>query len=196
MKLSDENKKVSEFNDSQWFGYGVHKVQLGLFELGGTEEGEKEYIEITVMDPEDGEITDTARVWFTTEAAANYSFNALRQIYVHNAPEKAKDAARDTFDAIPDTEKLVELLNEKLIGKEAWFTKYPSPTRTYVNQTGETKKSIDKNVLGYEPKLKPELLPKTDEVIDDIDIDKPITAADLGGEEAKGDAAAGIPKGW
>lgn len=194
MKFTDETKE-DKFNDGKWFDYGVHKVQLGLFELGGTDEGEKEYIEITVMDPEDGDRTDTARVWFTSEAAANYSFSVLRQIYVHNAPKDKKDAARDTFDAIPDTEKLVELLNEKLIGKEAWFSKYPSPTRTYLAADGTTKKSIDKNVYGYEPKPKPELLPKEDEVAE-VDVDKPITAADLGGEEVTGDAAKNIPKDW
>jgi hypothetical protein len=185
MKFTDENKKETEFNDN-YFKYGVHKVKLGQFELGGTEEGEKEYLEITVIDPDDGELTDTARVWFTTEAAINYSFNTMRQIYVHNAPEKAKDAARDTFDEITDTEQLLKLLNEKLIGGEAWFSKYPSATRTYVNSSGETKKSIDKNIYGYEPKPKPELLPKEGE------------ETPLNGKDASGDAdvAGGIPKDW
>lgn len=186
MKFTDDTKQ-DNFNN-QYFDYGVHRVLLGQFELGGTEPGEKEYIEITVMDPDDGEITDTARVWFTTEKAANYSFNVLRQLYVHNAPANAKDKARDTFDAIPDTKKAVELLNEKLIGKEAWFSKYPSPTRTYEAADGTIKKSIDKNVYGYEPKPRPELLPQSlrgDDVV-----------ADMGGEEATGDAAANVPKDW
>lgn len=187
-KLSDDDKTVNEFKND-YFDYGVHKVLLGEFENGGTGDGEKEYIEITVMDPEDGEITDTARVWFTTDKAANYSFNVLRQIYVHNTPEAKKDQARDEFDKLLNTDEIVALMNEKLIGKEAWFSKYPSPTRTYVDKDGNTRKSIDKNVAGYPLKEKPELLPQSlrgdDTVVDD-----------LGGEEATGDAAANVPKGW
>lgn len=190
MKLSDENKQVSE-NRGNWFPFGVHKVQLMMFENGGTGDGEKEYIEVSFCDPEDGDKTDTARVWFTTDAAANYSFNTLRQIAVHNASEKNKDKARDAVDAVKDTTELCELLNEQLIGKEAWFTKYYDPSRTYVNQAGETKKSVNKNILGYEPKLKPELMPKP--ANEDGD---PVTIEDLGGEELKGDAAKNIPESW
>lgn len=183
MKFTDETK---EEKTNKYFDYGVHRVLLGQFELGGEGEGEKEYIEITVMHPDDGDITDTARVWFTTDKAANYSFNVLRQIYVHNAPKNAKDKARETFDAIPDTAKAVELLNEKLIGKEAWFSKYPSPTRTYTAQDGTIKKSVDKNVYGYEPKARPELLPENQS-------DSPLEGAeDVTGTEA----AENIPSDW
>lgn len=189
MKFTDEQKQVKEFSQN-WFGFGVHKVQIGLVENGGTEEGEKEYIEVTVMDPNDGEITDTARVWFTTDNAANYSFNTLRQIYVHNAPEDKKDEARDTFDKVADTDEITALMNEKLIGKECWFSKYPSPDRTYQAQDGSVKKSIDKNIYGYEPKEKPELLPKDGQK-------EELNKTFPGAEDAAGtDGAAGIPKGW
>lgn len=182
-QFSDEDKVVNEFSDQNWFGFGVHKVKIGLIEHGETENG-KEYVEFTVLG--DNEEEDTARVWFTTQKAANYSFNICRQIYVHNAPEAKKDEARDGFDALPDAEAMVAMMNEKLIGGECWFTKYPSPDRTYQAQDGSIKKSIDKNVFGYEPKLRTDLMPKDEQ--------KSALNALEGAEDITGtDAAAGIP---
>lgn len=157
MKFSDDNKQVSEQGDGNWLGFGVHVVALSGIEAGKTEAKGAEFVEFTVMG-ENGE-EDTARVWFSTDKAANYSFNIMRQIYVHCAPEAKKDAARAEMDAVNDSDEAVALM-QKCIGKKVWFTKYPNPTRTYVNQAGETKKSIDKNVLGYEPKLREDLMPK------------------------------------
>ena len=183
MKFNEENKKVSDFNGN-WFGYGVHKVTIGAIEVGETDDN-KEFIEVVLLG--DNEEEDTARVWFSSDKAANYSFNVLRQIYVHNAPEAKKDAARDAVDATSDTAELTALL-QKLIGKECWFTKYPSSTRTYVNQAGETKQSIDKNIMGYEPKLQADRIPKTDK--DALNETFP------GNETAKGEAAANVPDDW
>lgn len=158
-KFNDEDKVESGFSND-YLPFGITKVQLMLFEHGGTGDDESEYIEATVCDPKDGEITETARFWFSTDKSANISFNAIRQIVVHNAAEKDKGKARDAVDAVADCEELTALLNEKLIGGECWFTKYYDPTRTYQNKSGVTKKSVNKNLLGYEPKLKPELMPK------------------------------------
>lgn len=155
MKFSDDNKQVNEFSGGNWFGFGVHKVKIMLIENGGTGKDEKEYVEVTVVGNNGEE--ETARVWFTTDKAANYSFNVLRQIYVHNAPEPKKDEARTAFDALTTSDELVELM-QKCVGGECWFTKYESPDRTYTNQAGETKKSIDKNIMGYEPKLREDLI--------------------------------------
>lgn len=156
MKFSDDNKEVREF-DSNYFTFGVHKVQIAGVELAETDDG-KEYVEITVVDPADGEKTDTARVWFTTDQAANFSFNTLRQIFVHNTPEDRKDAGRQLFDKVADTTELVGVLGA-LVGKDCWFTKYHDATRTYVGKDGVNRKSVNKNIYGYEPKLKPELMP-------------------------------------
>ena len=163
MKFTDEHKTVKEFSDGNWFDYGLHKVQIGQIELGETDNG-KEFIEFTLLGENEEE--DTARVWFTTDAAINFSINVLRQIFIHNAPEAKKDEARDMFDAVGDTTELVKLLNDKLVGGECWFTKYQDPTRTYVAQDGSTRKSVNKNIYGYEPKLRPELIPKRDDVVD------------------------------
>jgi hypothetical protein len=188
VKFTDDNKQVKEF-ENNWLDFGVHEVIIGLVELGQTDAGQ-EYLEITVIGPNDEE--DTARVWFTTDKAANYSFNVMRQIYVHNAPEAKKDQARQTFDKVADTQQLEELM-QKLVGKgKCWFSKYPSPTRTYTAQDGTVKKSIDKNVYGYKPKEHPELLPKDSEAAKKDGV----TIEDLGGEPATGDAAANIPEEW
>ena len=193
MKFSDDNKVVSEFND-KYFGYGVHSVKISEVTLGGTGEGEKEFIEITVVDPDDLEITDSARVWFTSDKAINYSFNTLRQIFVHCAPEAKKDEARVMFDQIGDTTTLQQIM-EKCVGRQCWFTKYPSPDRTYTNQQGETKPSVDKNIMGYEPKLKVDLMPKGKDGITDLggeitrdNIDKVFPGAQEVPFESKGDA--------
>jgi hypothetical protein len=82
---------------------------------------------------------------------------------------------------------------QNCIGKKCWFTKYPDPKRTYEAADGSIKKSINKNIYGYAPKLREDLMPKQDTVAD-VDTDKPITAADLGGEDVSGDA--NIPDKW
>lgn len=177
MKFTDEHKTVKEFSDANWFDFGVHKVKIAQIELGETDGG-KEYLEFTVIGGNEEE--DTARVWFTTDKAINYSINVVRQIYVHNAPEDKKDAAKETFDSVADLEALHKLLNEKLVGGECWFTKYQSPDRTYTAQDGSVRKSVDKNIMGYEPKPRTDLLAKVDDVVD-LNSD---------------DAALNIPKNW
>jgi hypothetical protein len=192
MKFTDETKEVKEFSDNNWLGFGRHKVQIGFIEQGFTDddpENGKEYVEVTVLGPNEEE--DTARVWFTTDKAANYSFNVLRQIYVHNAPEDKKEEARATIDAVKSTEELVATLSEKLVGGECWFTKYPDPTRTYTAADGSTRPSINKNVYGYEPKERPELMPKDDQITKS-NVDKIFP----GSEPFPSEGATGIPKSW
>lgn len=156
MKFNDEDKEVREFS-ANFFKYGVHKVQISRVTLDETDAG-KEFVEFEVVDPENGEITDTARCWFVG-GATNISFNTIRQIILHNVPEARRDEMAGKVDSAPDTVALVGIC-QGLIGKECWFTKYPSPDRTYTAKDGTTKPSIDKNVLGYEPKLREDLLPE------------------------------------
>lgn len=183
-KFNDEDKVESEFNNN-YFGYGVHKVQLMLFTADHMEDG-REYVDVDFCDPNDGEKVDKVRMWFVG-GAAPISFNNLRQIAVHNASEANKEKARMAVEETADSEALVELLNDKLIGKEAWFTKYMDPKRTYIGKDGQTRKSVNKNLYGYEPKLNESLMPApADEQGNPL----------AGSTPASDDAKANIPKDW
>lgn len=182
--FNDESKAVKEYGD--YLGFGVHKVTFVLAEASETDAG-KPFIEVNFQTA-DG-IEDKARVWFVSDANANISFNTLRQIVVHNAKEADKDKARDAVDGIANTDDLAALMNEKIMGGELWVTKYYDPSRTYQNKSGAVKRSINTNIYGYEPKLRPDLMPKQDReqsgLLDGAEAVKPGSAA-----------AAGIPKDW
>lgn len=157
-KFSDSEKEEKSFN---YFEQGVHKVQISSLEFGFTEDKEeKEYCEITVVDPDNGEKTDKVRLWFHSEGARGFSFSTLRAIFVHNAPEDKKDEIREKFNAIKGTEDLEKACQKMLPGKEAWFSIYESDTRTYQDEKGNVRKSFDKNLTGYEPKPRA-VAPKT-----------------------------------
>jgi hypothetical protein len=192
-KFSDDDKTASEF--AERMPYGISEVQLVGATLGETEAG-KEYVEIGVVD-KDG-IEDSARVWFVG-GAAKYSFDTVRSIIVHIAKTDAdKEKARQAVEACPDTEALVEILNSKCSGGQLWFTKYYDPERTYTAQDGKTRRSINKQVLGYQPKLKPELMPKDsgDIVLKDLqDVMPGAERLDVP-FESPSDAGANVPKGW
>lgn len=148
--FTDEHK---EEMGGDFFGQGVHKVQIQTIEFGETEgDAPKEFVEFTVVDPENAERTGKARLWFHTDGAIKYSFNTIRTIFVHNAPEDKKDDVRAKFDALKNTEELDKACQKMLIGKEAWYSVYENPERTYPGADGSPKNSYDKNITGYEPK--------------------------------------------
>lgn len=153
-KFSDEDKEVKEFRDS--LPFGVSRVQLVLAEAGALDDG-REYIEVNVQ-AEDG-IEDSARCWFTG-GASNISFNTLRQVAVHQGKdEEEKQKIRDKVDAVKDSQELCDILNE-YIGGELWVRKEYDPKRTYQNQAGVTKRSVNTNLFGYQPAERPEFMPK------------------------------------
>lgn len=151
--FNDEDKQVREFKESMPFG--VNKVQL-TGAIAETSDNGKDYIEVGVVNA-DG-VEDSARCYFVG-GASNISFNTLRDIVVHQGKdEEEKAKLRDRVDAVKNSDELAEIVNE-FIGGELWLTKYYDPSRTYTTKNG-TFRSINKNVLGYEPKLKPELMPQ------------------------------------
>lgn len=182
--FDDDTKKVQEFKET--IPFGVSEVQFNGAIADQTDAG-KEFIEIGVVNKEG--LEDTARLWFVSEQSGNISFNTARQILVHAAKdEKAKAAVRDLADAVKDSQELCDLMNDKLAGAKFWFTKYYDASRTY-EANGQTRKSINKNVYGYEPRLKPELMPKpANEDGSPLDGATPV--------EPGSDAAAGIPDDW
>lgn len=179
-EFSTEAREFEGNGDSNWFGFGVHEVTIGEITEGTTDSG-TDFIEFILLG-ENGE-EDSARVWLT-EKSEKYSFATLRSIYVHCAPEEAKDKARVSFDKAADSSAVVDMMNDKCVGKKIWFTKYPDPKRTYQSTSGETKQSINKNIYGYEPKPRNDLIPKQDAVVE------------VTGDETDEDIAAGIPKSW
>lgn len=154
VKFSDDDKKVNEFSGGKYFEQGVHQVRISTVQLGTTDSG-KEFLEFGVVGmTDDDEREDSVRFWFSSPGAINFSFNRIREIFVHNADEDKKDATRTKFDAIADTEKLESACVKVLTGKEAWLSVYENKDRPYQNANGDTKYSFDKNLTGYEPKPK------------------------------------------
>jgi hypothetical protein len=178
VKFSDDDKKVSEFSGNKYFEEGVHPVKISTVDLDKTKDG-KEFIAFGVVDSmdADNEHEDEVRFWFSSPGAINFSFNRIREIFVHNSPEDKKDDTRKKFDAITDTEKLEEACRKVLIGKEAWLSVVQNPNRTYQNSAGETKNSFDKNLTGYVP------TPKKLSGDAPADNTKPITVTDDDGNE-------------
>lgn len=141
-QFTDEHKKEQSSN---FFPEGIHKVKIVAVEFGTTD-SDKEYAEFNVVDDDGRE--GSARMWFTTDAAIGFSFNVIRGIFVHNAPEGQKDKMRDKIDKLADTEALAKAC-EMLAGKECWYQVVQEGS--YINGQGDTKPSYNRNVFGYEP---------------------------------------------
>lgn len=135
---------------SKYFEEGVHKVKIAGAIMDKMDDG-REYVEIGVEGSE-GE-TAEVRMWLHSEKAFKFTMRTLQGIAVHNAKDDTqKDKIRQFFVGDFDDAKIKKVL-EKLDGYEAWFTVYQSD-RTYTNAQGETRHSYDRNIYGYEPKLK------------------------------------------
>lgn len=141
-------KEHKEEMGSNYFKPGVHKVKIEKVEFGKTQD-DKEFAEFSVVG-ENGE-EGQARVWFTTDKAINFSFNIIRGIFVHNAPENKKDEMRKKVDACKDTNEL-SVICVALSGKECWYSVFENPERTFTGKDGQLRNSFDRNVYGYEPK--------------------------------------------
>jgi hypothetical protein len=184
-KFSDEDKEVREFRES--LPFGVHEVQF-IGAIADVTEAGKDFIEIGMVNKEG--IEGAARVWFVG-GASNISFNTLHAIAVHQGKdEEEKEKIRKRMDKCVDTDEMVEVLNDVCgNGGKFWYRKEYDPTRKYQNANGETKRSINTNIFGYEPKLRPELMPaQADENGD------PLPGAEK--VEPGSDAAKNIPKDW
>jgi hypothetical protein len=85
---------------------------------------------------------------------------------------------------VKNPDELAQLMTEKCGGGELWFTKYYDAERTYQNTGGQTRRSINTNILGYEPKLKPELMPSKNDPL----ANTPLAGGEEVPFESKGDA--------
>lgn len=157
VKFTDEHKKERSTN---YFDEGIHPVLIESLEFGTTEK-QQEYAEFNVIDVDDPDRKGQARVWFTSDAAINFSLNILRGIAVHNAKTDAdKEKVKAAFAKLGDTSELAKMA-DRFRGMEAWYVVEKSD-RTYTNDAGEIKPSYNRNVLGYEPK------PKAPSVVDQV----------------------------
>lgn len=157
-QFNDDEKEVREFSDNIPFGITVVQVTGAIADVN---QNDKEFIEVGVIS-ENG-VEDSAKFWFTG-GASNISFNNLRTIAVHCAEtDELKEKARQAVDAVKDSQELADLISEICTGKKVWFTKYyDAKGSTFTNEYG-TFKSTNKNVLGYEPKLREDLMPQKTE---------------------------------
>lgn len=131
-----------------YFPEGIHTVKI-LGVTGGANENGKEYIEFTVGG-ENGE-EGTARMWFTTDKAINFTFNTIRTLFVHNALKGKEEAAKEMVNKVTNSEELIDVCNEALVGKEGFYVVEKSDY-TYTNQAGELKHGYNRNLYGYKPK--------------------------------------------
>jgi len=154
VKFSDDDKKVSEFSGGKYFDEGVFEVEITDVKLGTTEKDSREFLEFSVVGiEENSDRSDSVRFWFSSPGAINFSFNRIREMFVHAAEESKKDETRTKFDAIPDTDKLEAAAKKVLVGTQQWLKVEQNTSRTY-QKDGETKYSFDKNLTGYQPSLK------------------------------------------
>lgn len=147
---------MADFNDTHkaeqgaYFPEGIHKVTI-LGVEGGTNPNGKEFIKF-IVGGENGEEGE-ASMWFTSDKAISYTFNSIRNIFVHNATKGKEEEAKNLVNKVSNSEELVALCNKALIGKEAWYQVEKSDY-TYTNQAGEQKQGYNRNITGYQPKPK------------------------------------------
>ena len=126
---------------STGFTPGAHTVKIGLAE-GSKDSKDREIIKVTVIgeNEEEGEAT----LWLHTEGGAKMAVTKVLGILVHNVAEDKKatisDFGKRVFADVKepaDTKAhLLKILNEKLIGKEAFI--YAEPQEKY-----DTTKYVD-----------------------------------------------------
>lgn len=124
------------FKGGKGFTYGTHEVLVMLAEAKQkkTRANDKaEVIEVTVCDKVDEEKTAICTLYFHTEGGAKMSVAKVLGILVHNVGEEKKEVVRELgrrlFANIDDPVKArdiaAKLINEKLIGKEAYLVAEP-----------------------------------------------------------------------
>ena len=123
------------------FTPGAHTVKIGLAE-GGKDSKGREVIKVIVIgeNEEEGEAT----LWLHTEGGAKMAVTKVLGILVHNVAEDKKatisDFGKRVFANVKTPEEtkagLLKILNEKLIGKEAYI--YAEPQEKY-----DTTKYVD-----------------------------------------------------
>lgn len=124
------------FKGGKGFEYGTHEVLIMLAEPQKKKtraNPEAQVIVVSVADPEDTEQIGYATLYFHTEGGAKMSVAKVLGILVHNAGEEKKETVRTLgkklFASIDDPveacEVAAKLINDKMIGKKAFFVVEP-----------------------------------------------------------------------
>lgn len=124
--LDDTLDNVGKPMGANGFTAGAHTVHIGLAE-GAKDSKDRDIIKVIVLgdDDEEGEAT----LWLHTEGGAKMAVTKVLGILVHNVPEEKKPTISEFGKRVfanvktpADTkDHLLKILNEKLIGKEAFI---------------------------------------------------------------------------
>lgn len=157
MALNDIKLKAFKITEEDlveqnFFREGVHEVIITSAEFFETDD-KKIYLELGIMGSSDEQ--DTVRLYFT-EGAKKISLDTIRKILVHNASDdETKDKIREAYKKITNLAQLNPFAL-RLVDKQAWL-KVEKSDKTYTSkETGEIKHSYNRNIYGFEPKMKNE----------------------------------------
>jgi hypothetical protein len=139
MGLFDEvlDNVGKEYKGGKGFEYGTHEVLVGTVEAktkDTTKSKGAQIIEVVVFDKADDSRRATCTLWFHTEGAAKMSVTKVLGMLVHSVGEDKKEKVRELgkqlFGSIDDPVKArdvaAKLMNDKLIGKEAYLVAEPN----------------------------------------------------------------------
>lgn len=150
IKLKTFKITEEDLVEQNFFREGVHEVIITSAEFFETDD-KKIYLELGIMGSNDEQ--DTARLYFT-EGAKKISIDTIRKILVHNASDdETKDKIREAYKKITNLAQLSPFVL-RLVDKQAWL-KIEKSDKTYTSkETGEIKHSYNRNIYGFEPKMK------------------------------------------
>lgn len=156
MALNDVKLKAFKITEEDlveqnFFREGVHEVLITAAEFFESDD-KKIFLELKLTGSNDEE--GSTRLYFT-EDAKKISLDTIRKILVHNASDdETKDKIREAYKKVTSLAQLVPF-TLKLVDKQAWY-KVEKSDKTYTDkETGEIKTGYNRNIYGFEPRMKP-----------------------------------------
>lgn len=162
VKVADdaaEKMKENILNDKggqNYLGLGVHEVTVTSVELTQAKTGTLG-IRFNV---ENADGRSDVTMWLS-EGALPYTVENVSRLMVHNAKEENKQTARIHMANISSAKELFETVKQVIDERQAANTtpfvcflsiREAKDGSTYVNKDGETKPSLERNLLSYKPK--------------------------------------------
>ena len=150
-----------------YFEEGDHEVYITEIKRGVVTGDQKPYLEVSVLGESDQ--TDNIRLYIS-EAAAPYTLAHLGRIAVHNeTTEKGKEAAREKFKKITDTDELTDEFLKNFKDSQAWIrteedTNAPKPNGGFY---------LRSQLFSWKPQ------PKTTTIKQDIEGGKPVDLSEI-----------------